>query len=286
MKLRLSSFLIMIFSIVISQERTVITLLPFQSADPNFQNEAIIIYDKVRQSFITAKRFEIVERSEINKIELEREVQKNESFINNNIVAQGNMMAAEQIVTGHLNNVAYSKVVDEKTGSYYYKCKISFTINVLDVETGMVLHSKTISPTESFASGLLTRGITGVSTPSDALKNTLSRTDKYINEFILEYFPLKTEIIKIVEVKKDEAKSLLLNVGSFQGTKKNSEFNVYEISSVEVNGRNITREVLIGKVKIKEVQGEEISLAEVKKGGVEILSKFSANTQLVCKATL
>ncbi len=274
---------LMFQSFIVFSQKTVVALLPLEHTQTQ-QNEAVAITEKIKQAFIATNRFEIVDRTNLSKINSEKELQKTEAFMNSAVVAQDNSKAAQQLVSGRIVNVSYQKMLTEK--SYYFNCNVSFTLDVIDVETGELIHSATITPKDSFMGGVLSSSLGGNSTPEAAFKNALGRMQKYINEFIESYFPITTYIIEIVEVKKDEAKSLLLNVGTIEGAKKKDSYNVYEITHVEVNGKKIKRELLIGNLKIEDVQGNEISLAKVVKGGQAILEKFKSNATIHCKSTL
>lgn len=279
--------LLLVITISLNQtcfgQKKTIALLPFKS-HPSHTLQAEAIYTQVKQAFITANRFEIVDRSNYSKINSEKELQKTEAFMNSDAIAQDNAKGAQQLVTGKLISFSTQKVQTEK--SYYYKCNLSFSLEVIDVETGQVVHSRTISPKDSFMGSVLKNSIGGNSTPQKAFGNSLIRLQKYIDKFIIEYFPIETQIIEIQEIKNDKAKSILVNVGSQSGTEKKDKFIVYEITYLEVGGEKMKRETKIGEFKIDIVEGAQLSIAKISKGGDIILSKFKSNAQLICKSSL
>ena len=116
----------------------------------------------------------------------------------------------------------------------------------------------------------------GNNTQAKAFDNSLIRMQKYIDAFIENYFPIHTQILEIVEIKKEEAKEVLLNVGTQTGTQKNDKYSVVEITTYEAGGKSIKREVEIG----------ELSSAKVSKGGEAILEKFQSNAKLLCKSKI
>ncbi|WP_161555218.1 CsgG/HfaB family protein [Dokdonia sinensis] len=272
-----------IFSQIALSQKTSIALLPFESQS-SLSPQANAIYDQVKEAFVATNRFDIVDRSNYSKINSEKELQKTEAFMNSDVIAQDNSKGAQQLVAGKL--ISYSNRLMQTEKSAYYKCNVSFSLDVLDVETGQVIHSKTITPKDSFMGSVLKSSMGGNSSPEAAFGNTLVRMQKYIDEFIQDYFPVETQIIDIQEVKKDEAKNVLVNVGTQTGTKKKDEFIVYEITFLEVGGKKTKREVEIGKFRIDVVEGAEISSAKVTKGGEAILEKFKSNAKLICKSTL
>jgi curli biogenesis system outer membrane secretion channel CsgG len=283
MKIKLLLILLLVMALKSWSQKTTVALLPFEKV-ASFPAESDAIYEKVKQAFIATNRFEIVDRKNFEKINSEKELQKTENFLNSDIVAQANAKGAEQLVTGRVIYVNYTKHTTES--SFYYDCNISFSLDVLDVETGQVIYSATLKPEDSFLNSVLKSSLGGNNTQAKAFDNSLIRMQKYIDAFIENYFPIHTQILEIVEIKKEEAKEVLLNVGTQTGTQKNDKYSVIEITTYEAGGKSIKREVEIGELKVTDVQGAEISSAKVSKGGEAILEKFQSNAKLLCKSKI
>ena len=283
MKIKLLHILLFVMASKSWSQKTTVALLPFEKV-ASVPAASDAIYEKVKQAFIATNRFEIVDRKNFEKINSEKELQKTENFLNSDIVAQANAKGAEQLVTGRVIYVNYTKHATES--SFYYDCNISFSLDVLDVETGQVIYSATLKPEDSFLNSVLKSSLGANSTPAKAFDNSLIRMQKYIDAFIENYFPIHTQILEIVEIKKEEAKEVLLNVGTQTGTQKNDKYSVIEITTYEVGVKSIKREIEIGELKVTDVQGAEISSAKVTKGGEAILEKFQSNAKLLCKSKI
>ena len=283
MKIKLLFLLLSVMALKSWSQKTTVALLPFEKV-ASFPAESDAIYEKVKQAFIATNRFEIVDRKNFEKINSEKELQKTENFLNSDIVAQANAKGAEQLVTGRVIYVNYTKHATES--SFYYDCNISFSLDVLDVETGQVIYSATLKPEDSFLNSVLKSSLGANSTPAKSFDNSLIRMQKYIDAFIENYFPIHTQILEILETKKEEAKEVLLNVGTQTGTQKNDKYSVIEITTYEAGGKSIKREIEIGELKVTDVQGAEISSAKVSKGGEAILEKFQSNAKLLCKSKI
>lgn len=238
------------------------------------------IEDKVKEAFYATNRFDIVDRTSYDKLKAEKELQKSEDFMDGKTVGQTSLEGAEQLVTGSVSQIDILKHTTETR--IYYDCKITFSLQVIDIATGQILASEVIRPKESFFGSVVSTTTGASSTPDKAFFNALKGTQKAINQFVGDYFPVTTLIIEISEASSDKAKILLLNTGNLQGAKKNQEFTVVELVTLEVGGKTLTRKKEIGKIKITKVEGEEISVAKVTKGGAAIYAKFNAGAKIEC----
>ncbi|PHR72547.1 MAG: hypothetical protein COA67_04685 [Lutibacter sp.] len=272
--------LIAFFSTTIFAQKKSIAITSFETSASIPSEYKKAIQNKVIEAFNFTNRYNIVDRTNYEKIIAEKELQKSEDFIDGKTVEQNNFEGAEQIVTGAISQVNIVKKYTET--SYYYDCSISFSLQVIDVSSGQILASEIIKPKQSFMGGVLSSSLGGSSTPDKAFHNSLKGTQKAINKFVGKHFPVITLIIEISEVSGNKAKKLLLNTGNSQGAKKNQKFKVLELVNMTVGDKQIIRKKVIGEIKITKVEGEEISEAKVTKGGDAILSKFNANAKIEC----
>lgn len=281
MKQKLFLFTAIIFcSLVYSQKRSV-AITSFETTSSNISTKYVkAIEDKVKEAFYATNRFDIVDRTNLRKLKAEKELQKSEDFIDGKTVQQSSLDGAEQIVTGSISQVDIVKKTTEK--SYYYDCKISFSLQVIDITTGQVLASELIRPKQSFLGGIGSSISGGSNTPEKSFFNSLKGTQKAINKFVGKHFPVTTLIIEITEASSNKAKSILINTGNLNGAKKNQEFVVIELINKKVGGKTIIRKKELGKIKITKVEGDEISEAKVTKGGDAILSKFNSGAKIEC----
>ena len=91
-----------------------------------------------------------------------------------------------------------------------------------------------------------------------------------------KYRPLKANIIEGSTAKKNKQKEVYIDLGSSEGAFKGLQMGVYQVKTVA--GREAKSQ--IGKLKIEEVEGDDISLCKVQSGGKEIKVAIDAGEQL------
>jgi hypothetical protein len=241
------------------------------------------IEGEVTKSFVSTKRFNIVDRSKMTALKREKELQKSEDFIDGKVVQQGKNLGAEYLITGHVNYVKAeeSTYKDSKgqTQSAGFDANISILLKIIDVATGEVLISETIEPRGGSIWSQLSsvKGKTAV----DAINKSISDIHYEIDEFVAKNFPITFLIAEIQEKdSKGNAKSILIAGGSGFGLQKGDQLKVVEITEVEINGKKINRKKEIGTLKISKIEDENFSICSVKSGGLEINSKFESKAKL------
>lgn len=99
-----------------------------------------------------------------------------------------------------------------------------------------------------------------------AIEGTLNLLQGKIVKYYNNLFPLYAQIVDRASEKKDKTNEVYIDLGSDNGIFKGLHFNVSIVG--EAAGR--TTEHKIGKIKVEEVQGPDISLCKVEKGKKEI----------------
>lgn len=90
-------------------------------------------------------------------------------------------------------------------------------------------------------------------------------------------FPLHASIIEAGEVKKDKQKEVFIDLGAANGAYKGVQFDVFLVKTVA--GKEAR--TMIGRLKIEEVQGDEISLCKVTKGSDKIKNALDQGQTLM-----
>ncbi len=160
-------------------------------------------------------------------------------------------------------------------GSIYYSATCAYTVKVIDPNNGSTVATKT------FKHG---QGITDIATggtPDEAATRVAGQAKKAIREIIDEAFKLEGTILELSEVKKDEAKECYISIGAANGVGDDTHFKVF--ISRKVAGRDSRKE--IGQMKVKAVEGDDITLCEIKKGGKEIKAAMDAGQTIVVVIT-
>ena len=265
----LSAFLLVTSFIVNAQEKIGVGILPFTYVQgASSSHDANSIQETVTNAFVKTKRFNIVDRSKMDALTKEKNLQKTEDFIDGTVIEQGISLGAKNLISGH---VISSKAEQMRTddGTVTYKAKLSISLKVIDVATGQVITSETIEP-KSGNSLLGAIGI-GASTPEAAVSKAIKDIENKIDEFVNKNFPQVFYIAEIQEKDgKGNATKILIAGGSEFGLKKGDKLKVVEITDMEVNGKKLQRKKEIGELKILKVEDENFSTCSVSSGGIEI----------------
>lgn len=151
----------------------------------------------------------------------------------------------------------------------YYRCLISVTVNLKDAHDDTVEDSHTFSITDSDMSWL--------GSTDKAVNDAIERLTRKVSDYYNGLFPLYASIIEAGEVKKDKQKEVYIDLGAAHGACKGMQFNVYLVKTVA--GRESRSE--IGRLKIEEVQGDDLSLCKVTRGGDKIKDALHNDASLV-----
>lgn len=272
-------------TILHAQDKISIGILPFTYEQGSVSNQnAVSIQETVSSAFVKTNRFLLVDRSKLEELKKEKELQKTEDFMDGSVVDQSSNLGAQYLVSGHVISASASEYtyVDSKTKqvkSGGYKAKLLFSLQIIDVSTGQVVKSENFEP----KGGSFLEQVAGVapSSAQGAISKAIKDTEKKIDDFISENFPVTFEIVEIQEVdKKGNAMKALISGGSYFGLRKGDKLIVIEKIETEVGGKIMIRNKNIGELRIVLVEDANFSICEVRAGGVEINSKFEAKTKL------
>ena len=285
---------IFLFSIMAFGQQPSIGLQSIEAVDKeNDYLEAEIIFQKVKDLFVNTNRFRILDRESLGVVLDEQEIQKQISSINADVVRQGQIAGAEHIVGGKLISLDYKEVkgASKKIGELIfgkdskqidenlYRPIFTFSLDVISTETSETIGSHT------FKVGTLDLKSVGALSKQEAFQNALnSLEDEIRTNFIYEFLAEAIAVVNIEKEKNGQATLLLINTGDSSGAAENDQYTVYHISSYNVDGRELKREKEIAQIKIIDVEGDELSIAEVLNGGEKILENFKAGEKLICKS--
>lgn len=192
-------------------------------------------------------------------------------------VSDGNSDAINEDVQvystdGTITNI--SMVTKVETGkniatTTYYRALVSVTVNLRNPKDGTVADSHTFSISDN--------DMTWLKSEEKAMSNALERLTNRVTVYYDQLYPLFASIIEGADAKKDKQKEVYIDLGEADGVSKGMQFNVYTVKSVA--GKEARRE--IGRLKIEEVSGDEISLCKVTKGGDKIKNALDDGLTLV-----
>lgn len=150
---------------------------------------------------------------------------------------------------------------------------ITATINIKDAHNGEILTTIPINN--------LDYSFTWVESAEKALGNALQNVRNKITAHLNLAYPLYASIIEGERAKKDKQKEVYIDLGELDGAFKGMTFNVYTVKVVA--GREAKKE--IGRLKIEEVMGDDVSLCKVTKGGLQIKECIDNGDELLITST-
>ena len=189
---------------------------------------------------------------------------------------------AKYLVTAQITDITASRKVktydrkDSKGREYtetktYYGAITSVALTFKNLQTGE-LTTSTISGRCSEYS------LAG--SADEAIRTALGELAENIYEYYNEVYPVRANIIERGTEKKDKTKELYIDVGSrFVG--EDVHFEVYVVG--QIAGRETRKQ--IGRIRIRETLGSDISLCKVQKGGKEIKAAFDRGDAIVAIST-
>lgn len=176
--------------------------------------------------------------------------------------ADGN--APVVLAEGKVSNISYRTDLPEKNSLKYVGATIECVIQLKDVATGKVISSSNFKK-EGF-------GLSVAEAMSDATRGIAKRFYSYVNGC----YPIYGPVLERGLVKKEKVKNVYIGIGSDLGVSVGQVYGVYLIKTVA--GREAKTE--IGKVKVTEVSGGDVSFCKVTKGGNKIQEAFEAGNQM------
>lgn len=164
----------------------------------------------------------------------------------------------------------------DKNRRQEHYAKISVTLHKKRADTGELLDSEVFEVGRSGGSSYLWDN-----TRENAIKNGLSSLRRQIGRYYNIDYPLVARILERGAEKKDKQKEVYIDLGEREGAYKGLHMGVYTVKIVA--GKEAKKQ--IGKLKIEEVQGDDISLCKVQSGSKEIKAALDAGETLVIQTT-
>lgn len=162
------------------------------------------------------------------------------------------------------------KLKDANKASYYGRAV--FDIHLKDLQTNEIFLSHHFERESSSYSYY--------SSAEKALENAIQWANASVTEYLDYVFPLRGCVLEKSLEKKDKMKQVYINLGTNWNVHEDQRFGVYVVGSVA--GRETKRE--IGRLKVEEVLGFDISLCKVSKGGKEIKNAMDSGAMVVVQS--
>lgn len=159
----------------------------------------------------------------------------------------------------------------KKTTSQVYRAVILFTLSLKDLN-GTILNSNTFSiESNEYSSS------SWFASRQKALEKALSYVSNYVARYYDEVYPLTADIIEVGSDRNNRQKEVYIDLGYSHGVYVDLTFGVYQLS--EINGR-ISKHYL-GRIRVKEIQGPDVSYCKVVSGGKDIKKCLDNGTPLL-----
>ena len=187
------------------------------------------------------------------------------------------MANADWYVDGTISSISTTTKVedykDSKGKTYtktFYKALVGVTLHVKNASGDNII----LSPTFNVSA----EDLAWIETKEGALQNAF----EYLSRSVLRYFnrqlPLYANIVEGAREKKDKQKEVYIDLGAAtKGLDRNIHFGVYTTKIVA--GKEAKKQ--IGKIKVSDVQGDDISLCKVQSGGKDIKAAIDAVEKLL-----
>ncbi len=230
-----------------------------------------LVTEKVVEMLTNTKRFRVVDRTSIDKIQDELELQKSEAFMDSkNLVEQDIAVGAQKMITGHIVKIPVYCIRNSDGTIRGYKASVAFQMKVVDVATGLSTQAT------SFEGKASKENLS----PESAVTQAMSSIQDEIYEYFRINFPVTAKISRILSEKNGVAQSVLISAGLKQGIRVGDKFTVESIEMID--GQPYPSP--IGELTVKKLAGESFSECDAdKKTGLGITEKFKSGAKIECK---
>ncbi len=197
------------------------------------------------------------------------------------IVDGGETGEADYYVDGTLSNVSTTTKTEDSTDkdgkkhtTTTYKANIGVTLHLKDAKTN------TVEASPSF--NISDYDVSWVETANGAINNALSSLAYRVNDYFDRLLPLRANIIEGAKEKKDKQKEVYIDLGSAtKGVYEDIHFGVYVVTTIA--GKEAKKQ--IGRLRLKTVLGDDISLCKVQSGGRDIKAAIDSGENIRVEST-
>lgn len=246
--------------------------VPFQYAE--------VVRNEVMNAIHNSKRVNLidVDSRDILKIEQSRREEGAVAGENLERMAKMTQEGADLLLMGVIDGITITENVSKDSKgnvSKTYEPVYAFTLKVINPKDGKIIHTEAIKAPNGIFD--LTGFTIIAHSPEEAVTAYSKIIPRKLRKFINTAFPLVGEVLDFGEESKGEVKTLYTNLGTDAGASKGQKYDVREVRTIA--GRESRK--IIGEIEITDVEGDDISLARVKKGGKEIYASKQGGNRLI-----
>ncbi|MBO7562619.1 MAG: hypothetical protein J6X91_00410 [Bacteroidales bacterium] len=159
----------------------------------------------------------------------------------------------------------------KKTTHEDYRAIILFTLTLKDLN-GTIINSNTFSVESNEYSSS-----SWYSSRQNAIKKAMGYVSAYVARYYDEVYPLTADIIEVGSDRNNKQKEVYIDLGSAHGVYTDLTFGVYQLTEVG----NRTSKHYLGRIRVKEIQGPDVSYCKVVSGGKDIKKCLDNNIPLL-----
>ena len=190
-----------------------------------------------------------------------------------------NAVEGDLVVDAIISNINLESEI--KTSGSGSKKKVVTDYNVLvevmltmrDAKTGEVLESQQFK-----GKGM---GNSVYKTEEKTFEDAFNSLSKNIVSFLNHRLPLTSSILEVASADKNKVKEVYIDFGGRMGAVKGMHFDVFKV--FEIAGRE--GRTKIGRVKISDVKGDDLSLCKVVSGAKDVKQAVDAGIRLIAVST-
>ncbi|MEZ5443217.1 MAG: CsgG/HfaB family protein [Lysobacterales bacterium] len=252
-------------------EREKIGILRFQAAAGIDDDVRSQVEGFVTQALVDERRFEILERSEFDALQVERFLQQAMEPAEQIRIAES---GARWIVIGDVNQSSMSTSALDG-GGVSYRGLIAYRLRIVDVSTGQLAYSRQFASSKGGLGDTFKNMFNDTTSAGAARQAALQQTTKELAQFIDQAFPIEAQILSIEKRgRKGEALEVLIDRGPADGVSRKTALVVFQRSEIQAGDRVLTREQELAQLEVLRSEGEQLSVAKVRKGGAELAAAF------------
>jgi len=230
----------------------------------------------VIEGISATERVELIDVDSNDLLRIEEERRKLENVVAGDDMERMKVMTSEGanfLIQGTVTSIVTErKKLDD--GTPYYSATCAYTLKVINPNNGKLVSTKTFK----HGGGILP--VTG-DNEEEAASKVCKQAIKAVRTLVEDAFKIQGIILEVASERRGKAEEVYISIGSDHGVGEDAFFSAC-IEREITGGRISQRE--IGELKVKNVEGGDITLCEVKKGGEEIKKAIDAGQTVVVKS--
>ncbi len=202
----------------------------------------------VMEVFLENNRFVLLDRSQLAPLDQERELQRDEDFLEGYVVEQFSAVGADYLLSGRISRRSHE-----------------LTLSLFTIGDQALIGQQSIPLRVGWLSDF---------------QSTRRAVQDGTRQFIASYFPSEIPVIRVLKGN-GRAREVLIAGGQNHGLRNRLTLSVKVEELEEVNGEEIPRLITIAEIKVEEVENENFSRCSVRSGGRALYEYLELDRRLI-----